>query len=76
MPGKSASKSGGKSAKVVRAEKRSPAALQEVVRKMELGYPGAPEFVSFQKVLGNGSFLIRNARGVEYRGVGGHGSDK
>jgi hypothetical protein len=80
MPGKSASKntgkSGGKSAKAVRAEKRGAEAIQEGLRKMELNAPDAPEFFSVQKVLGNGSFLIRNAWGVEYRGAGGHGGGK
>ena len=76
MPGKSASKSGGKSAKVVRAEKRSAEALAEGVRKMELKAHDAPEFYSVQRVLGNGAFIIRNAWGVEYRGVGGHGGGK
>ena len=80
MPGKSASKSGaksgGKSVKVLRAEKRSAEAVKEAVRKMELGSEETPEFFSVQKVLGNGSFLIRNAWGVEYRGAGGHGGGK
>lgn len=80
MPGKSASKSGGKSggksAKVVRAEKRSAEAVQEAVRKMEMNAHDAPEFFSVQRVLGNGAFIIRNAWGVEYRGVGGHGGGK
>ena len=73
---KTANKSGGKSAKVVRAEKRGAEAIQEALRKMELGQAEAPEFFSVQKVLGNGYFLIRNAWGVEYRGVGGHGGGK
>ena len=80
MPGKSTSKntgkSGGKSAKAVRAEKRGAEAVQEALRKMELNAHDAPEFFSVQKVLGNGAFLIRNAWGVEYRGVGGHGGGK
>ena len=73
---KTANKSGGKSAKVVRAEKRGAEAVQEALRKMELNAHDAPEFFSVQKVLGNGAFLIRNAWGVEYRGVGGHGGGK
>ena len=77
MPGKSASKSGGgKSVKAERAEKRGAEALQEGLRKMELNAHDAPEFFSVQKVLGNGAFIIRNAWGVEYRGVGGHGGGK
>ena len=76
MPGKSVGKSGGKSVKVVRAEKRSAEALQEGLRKMELNAHDAPDFYSVQKVLGNGAFIIRNAWGVEYRGVGGHGGGK
>jgi hypothetical protein len=43
---------------------------------MELQNSEAPEFYSVQKVLGNGSFLIRNAAGREYRGAGGHGGGK
>ena len=62
--------------KAARAQKRSAEAIQEAVRKMELRAEDAPEFYSVQKVLGNGSFLIRNAWGVEYRGVGGHGGGK
>jgi hypothetical protein len=73
---KTASKSGGKSTKAVRAEKRGAEAVQEALRKMERGQEDAPEFYSVQKVLGNGSFLIRNAWGVEYRGAGGHGGGK
>jgi hypothetical protein len=73
---KTASKSGGKSAKAVRAEKRGTEAVQEALRKIERGREEAPEFYSVQKVLGNGSFLIRNAWGVEYRGAGGHGGGK
>ena len=77
MPGKSASKSGGgKSVKAERAEKRSAEAIKAAVRKMELNAHDAPEFFSVQKVLGNGAFIIRNAWGVEYRGVGGHGGGK
>jgi hypothetical protein len=77
MPGKSASKSGGgKSVKTERAEKRGAEAVKEAVRKMELNAHDAPEFFSVQKVLGNGAFIIRNAWGVEYRGVGGHGGGK
>jgi hypothetical protein len=62
--------------KAARAQKRSAEAIQEAMRKMELRAEDAPEFYSVQKVLGNGSFLIRNAWGVEYRGVGGHGGGK
>ena len=76
MPGKSVGKSGGKSVKAARAEKRSAEALQEGVRKMELNAHDAPEFFSVQKVLGDAQFIIRNAWGVEYRGVGGHGGGK
>lgn len=81
MPGKSSSKNvaaqrGGKSAKAVRAEKRGAEAVEEGLRKMERRAHDAPEFFSVQKVLGNGSFLIRNAWGVEYRGAGGHGGGK
>ena len=81
MPGKSTSKNvasarGGKSAKAMRAEKRSAEAVEEGLRKMELNAHDAPEFFSVQKVLGDCQFLIRNAWGVEYRGVGGHGGGK
>ena len=80
MPSKSTSKSGGKSGgksvKAVRAEKRGAEALEEGLRKMELNAHDAPEFFSVQKVLGDCQFLIRNAWGVEYRGVGGHGGGK
>ena len=80
MPGKSASKNGGKSggqsAKAIRAQKCGLEAIREAIHKMEVGNPEAPTFYSVQKVWGNGSFLIRNAAGREYRGAGGHGGGK
>ena len=72
MPGKSTSKS----VKAVRAEKLGAEAIQEALRKMDLGHAEVPEFYSVQKVLGNGYFLIRNAAGKEYQGAGGHGGGK
>jgi hypothetical protein len=73
---KMTNKSGGKSAKAVRAEKLGAEAVQEALRKMDLGHAEVPEFYSVQKVLGNGYFLIRNAAGKEYQGAGGHGGGK
>jgi hypothetical protein len=70
---KTVNKSGGKAA---RAQKRGAEAVQEALRKIELGNPEAPTFYSVQKAWGNGSFLIRNAAGREYRGAGGHGGGK
>lgn len=75
MPSKS-KPTGNKSAKAVRAEKRGAEAVQEAIQKINLGAHDAPEFYSVHKVIGSGDFLIRNAWGVEYRGVGGHGGGK
>jgi len=70
---KTTNKSGSKAA---RAQKRGAEAVHDALRKMELGHAEVPEFYSVQKVWGNGSFLIRNAAGKEYRGAGGHGGGK
>ena len=72
MPGKS--KTPSKTS--VGAQKRGAEAVRAALAKMELRNSEAPEFYSVQKVLGNGSFLIRNAAGREYRGAGGHGGGK
>jgi hypothetical protein len=69
-------KNKGPSKTAIGAQRRGAEAIKEAIQKIELGAEDAPEFYSVQKVLGNGSFLIRNARGVEYRGVGGHGGGK
>ena len=76
MPKHTKSGNKGPSKTAMGAQRRGAEALQEGLRKMELNAHDAPEFFSVQKVLGNGSFLIRNAWGVEYRGAGGHGGGK
>lgn len=70
------SKNKGPSKTAIGAQRRGAEALEEGLRKMQLNAHDAPEFYSVQRVLGNGAFLIRNAWGVEYRGVGGHGGGK
>ena len=62
--------------KAARAQKRGAEAIQEAIRKIELGAEDAPEFYSVQKPLGNAYFLLRNAWGVECQGAGGHGGGK
>ena len=69
-------KNKGPSKTAMGAQRRGAEAIQEGLRKMELNAHDAPEFFSVQKVLGNGSFLIRNAWGVEYRAGGRHGGGK
>jgi hypothetical protein len=58
------------------AAKQSTEAIRSAVEKMSNGHADAGEFYSVQKVLGNGSFLIRNAAGLEVRGAGGHGGGR
>ena len=74
MPSKSKPATQSKSA--IGAQRRGAEALQAAIQKMELNAHDAPEFYSVQKVLGDGQFIIRNAWGVEYRGIGGHGGGK
>ena len=74
MPAKNKSNAPSKTA--IGAQRRGAEALKAAIQKRELGAHDAPEFYSVQKVLGNGAFIIRNAWGVEYRGVGGHGGGK
>ena len=69
-------KNKGPSKTAIGAQRRGAEAIKEAMKKIELGAEDAPEFYSVQKVLGNGDFLIRNAWGVEYRGVGRHGGGK
>ena len=75
MP-KQTARTKGPSKTAIGAQRRGAEALKAGLEKMELNAADAPEFYSVQKVLGNGSFLIRNAWGVEYRGAGGHGGGK
>ena len=74
MPSKSKPATQSKTA--IGAQRRGAEALQAAIQKMELNAPDAPEFYSVQKVRGDGQFTIRNAWGVEYRGIGGHGGGK
>ena len=58
------------------AAKRGAEAIQEALKKMELGHSEVPEFCSVQKSVGHGYFTIRNAAGKEYKGAAGHGGGK
>lgn len=66
MPGKTKTKNVKKGAAALT---QSIMALRTAVERIQKGYTDAGAFYSVQKPVGNGSFLLRNAKGAEIRGV-------
>lgn len=66
MPGKTKTKNVKKGAAALT---QSILALRTAVDRMKKGHTDAGDFYSVQKSVGNGSFVLRNAKGAEIRGV-------